>query len=239
NGGYSAVSVLEYVDYEIVQNNPKPFIGFSDITNFHSAFYTKTGLVGFHMDLLTYSLGWLWNLEDFSNKEIAKELFVKALTSPEPFGDLPQITKWESWRTGKAKGKLFGGNLSMLSTIIGTEYFPSVTDLEGAILFWEIDNADLYRIERCLTEFKYNGVFDVISGMIVGKLPDMKKLPFEGIEHPTAKQLVLSILESYNFPIIGEVDFGHKTANVPMFVGLEASMDSDNLKISVLESALK
>lgn len=239
NGGNSAFSVLEHIDFDMIKNNPKPFIGFSDITNFHSAFFTKTGLIGFHMGLLTYSLGWIWNKEVNDQKNIAKHFFKTVLTDTSPLGNISPITQWESWRGGEAEGILFGGNLSMLGTLLGTEYFPDIKHLKGSVLFWEIDNTDLYRIERGLTQFKYSGLLDVISGMIIGKLPDLKTLPFEGIEHPTPKELVLDVLHDYNFPILAEVDFGHKAVNIPMPIGGQVVMDSTNKTIDFKQSFVK
>lgn len=239
NGGNSAFTVLEHLDFNLVRDNPKPFIGFSDITNFHSAFYTKTGLIGFHMGLLTYSLGWIWNNQMRNQKNIAKSFFKTVLTDTKPLRKIEPVTSWESWRDGEAEGILFGGNLSMLGTLLGTEYFPELKHLKGAVLFWEIDNTDLYRIERGLTQLKYSGLLNVISGMIIGKLPDLKTLLFEGIVHPTPKELVLDVLNEYKFPILAEVDFGHKNVNIPVPIGSLAAMNSTNKTIDFKQSFVK
>jgi muramoyltetrapeptide carboxypeptidase len=126
----------------------------------------------------------------------------------------------------------------MLSSLVGTEYFPSVEDLRGSIFFWEIDNTPSYRIEKGLYQLKYAGVLDVISGMLVGKLPDIKRTAWEGFEEPTPKRIAMEVLGEYDFPILGEVDFGHKTVDIPMPIGLNAKMDSQNLDLEILESAV-
>ena len=100
DGGQSAIAVLEHIDYEQVKANPKPFLGFSDITNIHSALYTKTGLVGFHSALLTYSLGRVWEQYLPSKKGTGKTLLLNVLTSTEPLGRMQPLTKWECWRKG-------------------------------------------------------------------------------------------------------------------------------------------
>lgn len=237
DGGNDCISVLEYIDYEAVKTNPKPFIGFSNVTNLHSAFFTKTGMVGFHMGLLTYELGWVWQELVPNNKSKGYDYFLKALTSTEKLGTILPITPWETWRSGKAEGLLFGGNLSMLDSLVGTPYFPSIDELRGAIFFWEIDNSPTYRIERILTHLKYVGLFDVISGMLVGKLVDMKKTALEGFDEPTHKELVLKVLNGYHFPIIGNVDFGHKIVQIPVPIGISARIDADNCALEYLESA--
>lgn len=238
-GGQSAIAILEYIDYEVVRMNPKPFIGFSDITNIHCALHTKVGLVGFHGALLTYSLGRVWKQFLPDKKEEAKKLLFNLLTSTSPLGRMQPLTKWECWRKGVARGKLFGGNLSMLSSLIGTEYFPKTEDLKGCILFWETDNTPSYRIEKGLYQLKYSGVLNTISGMLVGKLPGIKRTSWEGLEEPTPKEIILEVLKNYDFPIIGEVDFGHETVDIPMPIGLESRMDANNLEFEVLESAVK
>ena len=127
----------------------------------------------------------------------------------------------------------------MLASLVGTEYFPSIGDLRGSILFWEIDNTPSYRIEKGLYQLKYAGVFDAISGMMVGKLPDIGRTAWKGLEEPTPKEIVLEVLKRYDFPILGEVDFGHKTVDMPMPIGLQARMDSHNLSFEILESAVR
>jgi muramoyltetrapeptide carboxypeptidase len=239
DGGQSAIAVLEHIDYEQVKTHPKPLLGFSDITNIHIALYARTGLVGFHAALLTYSLGRVWEQYLPDKKEDGKKLLLNALTSIKPPGKMQPLTRWECWRKGQAAGMLFGGNLSMLSSLVGTRYFPSIEDLQGSILFWEIDNIPSYRMERDLYQLKYAGVFDTISGMIVGKLPDIGRTAWKGLEEPTPKEIVFEVLKGYNFPILGEVDFGHKTVDMPMPIGLRAKMDSQTLNFEILESAVR
>ncbi len=239
DGGHSAIAVLEHLDYELIKNKPKPFIGFSDITNIHSALFTKIGMVGFHGPLLTYGLGRMWEKHLPERIEEGKEALFKVLTSTRPLGKMEPLTEWECWRAGEAQGQLFGGNLSILSALVGTEYFPNKEDLEGSIFFWEIDNAASYRIEKGLYQLKYAGVLDVISGMLVGKLPGIARTGWEGLEEPTPKELVLETLKDYSFPIIGEVDFGHETVDLPMPIGLEAKINAQDLRIEILEAAVR
>jgi muramoyltetrapeptide carboxypeptidase len=239
DGGQSAIAVLEHLDFELVKEHPKPFLGFSDVTNIHISLYAKTGLVGFHAALLTYSLGRVWEQYLPDKKETGKRLLLNALTSTKPLGKMQPLTNWECWRKGQAIGTLFGGNLSMLSNLIGTKYFPAIEDLRDSILFWEIDNSPSYRIERSLYQLKYAGVFETISGMMVGKLPDLGRTAWKGLAEPTPKEIVLEVLKGYDFPILGEMDFGHKTVDMPMPIGLQVKMNSRNLGFEILESAVR
>ncbi len=238
DGGNDCISLLEYLDYDLIANNPKPFIGFSNITNIHSAIYTKVGLVGFHMGLLTYELGNYWQVADEQVKEKGFNYFHKVISDTEQLGTIEPLTKWETWREGNAQGKLFGGNLSMLDSLVGTPYFPDIEDLRSSIFFWELDNSPSYRIERALTHLKYIGLFDVISGMLIGKLVDMKDTAQGGLIEPTHKEIVLSVLSDYSFPILANMDFGHKMVQIPMIVGLNVSMNANDKSFKYLESAV-
>ena len=190
------------------------------------------------MGLLTYELGNYWQNADPKNSAQARRYFKEILTNTNPLGALPHLSDWENWRDGKAKGRLFGGNMSMLDSLVGTEYFPSTEKLKGHIFFWELDNSPSYRVERVLTHLKYSGLFEVISGMVIGKLVDMKNTATGGMHEPTLKEVILSVLTDYKFPILAEVDFGHKMAQIPMPVGIDAEIDTRTQTLKLLEAAV-
>jgi muramoyltetrapeptide carboxypeptidase len=238
-GGQSAIAILEHIDYELVKKNPKPFIGFSDVTNIHIAQYTKTGLIGFQGPLLTYSLGRVWEEYLPNKKTQGLELFLDTLTSSKPLGKIIPLTKWECWREGQAEGVLFGGNIANFTTLLGTQYFPSIEELEGFIMFWEIDNVQSYRLEKELYQLKYAGVLDRLSGMIIGKLPGIKRTAWNDFEEPTPQEVIMEVLKDFTFPIMAEVDFGHETVAITMPIGIQAKMDAKNLHLEFLEAAVK
>ncbi len=94
-GGQSAIAVLEHIDYALVKDNPKPFIGFSDVTSIHLAMFTQTGLVGFQGPLLTYSLGKIWGKHLPDKRQEGLELLYNILTSTETLGEISPLTPWE------------------------------------------------------------------------------------------------------------------------------------------------
>lgn len=222
-GGYSAASVLEYLDYELITNNPKPFIGMSDVTNFHLAFLTKCNLVGFHMDDVIH---------------LNQEFFLKFLTSLKPAGIIKPLTEWEQWRQGKAEGPLIGGNLHLLTNLIGTPYFPEKEVFEGAILFWEEVGEPLYNIARFLTHLKYAGILEKLSGMLIGKIMYIKPPREKEVVAPNIKEMVLEVLQDYKFPIMANLDFGHFTVNIPMPLGIKVAFDTVKKQLNFLESAV-
>jgi muramoyltetrapeptide carboxypeptidase len=238
-GGYSAISVLEHLDYDLIRNNPKPFIGMSDITVFHTALFSKSNLVGFHMDDVTFGIGWNWQQSNSKDKEYISTIYTKILTSTKTLEPYKHITSWETWKGGSAEGILLGGNLHLFTSLYGTPYFPSLKLFEGALLYWEDEGVSLYHIARALYQLKYWGILDKISGMIIGKITNVKKLTQKEITEPTYKELILDILSQYSFPVLSEVDFGHYTINLPMPFGIRAKMDSTKQILQLLESPIK
>lgn len=103
-GGPAAFAVLGYLDYNLIKENPKPFLGYSDITLYHLAFFTKCGLVGFHSDSLTHDLGDQWPNLPPDQQAYIKDLYFRMLTQTELVGRIEPLTEWEVWREGKAIG---------------------------------------------------------------------------------------------------------------------------------------
>lgn len=237
-GGYSAITVLEHLNYELIKKNPKPFIGMSDMTAYHLAIFAKTGMVGFHMDDVTFGFGNERNTKDKKLDEFDREMFMKFLTRTEAPGIIRPLTQWEEWKKGKAEGRLIGGILQLVSGGVGTPYFPKVEDFNGAILFWEEVGKSLYDIATDLYKLKYYGVLDKISGMLIGKIKYLKPMREIEIKEPTAKEMILEILRDYKFPIMANLDFGHFTVNIPMPIGIKVSFDTSKKELNFLESAV-
>ncbi len=237
-GGYSASSVLEYLDYELISKNIKPYIGMSDVTNFHTAFFTKCGMVGFHMDDVTFGLGHSWGEEEVYLAEFDKDMFTRFLMRAEAPGIINPLTEWEEWKKGSASGHLMGGNLHLLANLLGTEYFPPKEIFDGAILFWEEVGQPLHNIARFLTCLKYSGILEKISGMLIGKITYIKPVREKEVIEPSEKEMILEILKDYKFPIMANLDFGHFTVNIPMPVGIKVSFNTSGKELNFLESAV-
>ncbi|MFK7804627.1 MAG: LD-carboxypeptidase, partial [Anaerolineae bacterium] len=133
-GGFSSMGVVDLLDYELIRNNPKPFIGLSDITVYQWAMFSQTGLVGFHGNDLTFGFGQHYHGESAENKAIFAELYASLLTSTDPLGPIPFSDEWEIWRPGTADGTLIGGNLKRFMLLAGTDYFPPIETFNNSIL---------------------------------------------------------------------------------------------------------
>lgn len=237
-GGYSAISVLEYLDYELIKKNSKPFMGMSDMTIYHWAIFAKTGMVGFHMDDVSFGFGRQLKEGQEDWPRLDQEFFLKFLTKDEPAGIIKPITEWEEWKKGKAEGHLIGGILERISVLAGTKYFPDVETFNGAILFWEEIGRDLTEIYQYLYQLKNMGILERISGMLIGKIKYVKPIRDKEVVEPTTKEMILDILKDYKFPIMANLDFGHFTVNIPMPIGIKVSFDTTKKELNFLESAV-
>lgn len=237
-GGYSAISVLEHLDYPLIKNNPKPFMGMSDMTAYHLAIFAKTGMVGFHMDDITFGFGRKLKVGQEAWPKRDQQFFLRFLTKTDPPGIVKPLSEWQEWKKGKAEGHLIGGILEMMSVLAGTQYFPALELFDGAILFWEEVGMDLTQIYQYLYQLKNMGIFEKISGMLIGKIQYLKPLRDKEVIGPTAKKMVLDIVKEYKFPIMANLDFGHYTINIPMTLGTKVSFDSSKLELNFLESAV-
>ncbi|MFA6989241.1 MAG: LD-carboxypeptidase [Candidatus Gastranaerophilaceae bacterium] len=163
-GGYGTMRLLEKIDYDIIAQNPKIFMGYSDITALHCSIYKKTGLVTFHGPLALSDFG--EEINNFTEKNFFKILTEKIeipYTFQNPF-------EYECLKKGSTEAKLTGGNLSVLCALLGTKYFP---DLKGKILLLEDIGEPLYKIDRLLTQLELSGVLNIISGLLFGKFTNI------------------------------------------------------------------
>jgi muramoyltetrapeptide carboxypeptidase len=237
-GGFPGMSVLDRIDYELVRSCPKPFLGFSDITLYHLAFFARCGLVGFHADGLIDGLGGTWPQLEEGRRIYLMNLYRHVLTSTEPAGPIAPSQTWECWRAGKARGPLIGGCLKRITALAATPYFPSLEAFDGAILFWEEIGRDIWDIAIDLYILKYRGILDRIGGMLIGKLTWINQ-SFEGIDYPSVRQVVFDVVGDYRFPIMANLDFGHQIANIPLPIGIEAEFDAASTSLSLLEAPVR
>ena len=235
-GGKVAFSYLELIDLDAVRADPKPILGYSDISSIHLALYTQTGLVGMHADIATHGFGNDWyDLADEARRTQLIDVYTRLLTSTEPPGVLPPHKRWESWRPGRAQGPLIGGILNRLVRIQATPYALRPAHFDGAILFWEESNVSTAVVWNDLHVLRQAGVFDRIAGMVVGNPTDVT--PRDG--GPDAlRDVVLDVIGDRDFPVLAYVDFGHSSPNLPMPIGVRAEVDADNLTLSLLEPAV-
>ena len=232
-GGRMTFSYLDLIDLDAVRADPKPVLGFSDISTLHLALHSATGLVTIHSDLVTHGFGYRHEADDLRRKEL-EELYLRVLTSDKAAGPLPPGRQWESWRPGRAQGPLVGGMLNRLVRIQATPFRLAPQRFDGAILFWEEAFTSTPAVWADLHVLRQAGVLDRIAGMVIGA-------PFE-VEFAdgpdTFRDVVLEVLGDRDIPVLGNVDIGHDPPNVPIPLGVFAEMDADAPAMSLLEPAV-
>ena len=234
-GGSGAARILDKLDYETIKNNPKIFIGYSDITALHLAIYEKTGLVTFHGPLAVST----WN--SFSFNYFKRLLFDNekiTFTNPTDKDDnLTQIkNRIRTIRKGEATGRLIGGNLSVLTGIMGSEYFPK--NWEGNILYLEDIGEQIYAVDRMMSQLQLGGVLDKISGFVFGKCTSCKP-GGSGYGSLTMEEVIDHYIKPLNIPAFSGAMIGHIDDNVTIPNGLKAKINATKGSIELLENPVK
>jgi len=200
-------------------------MGMSDITALLLTIHDKTGLVTFHGPNAGSNTWPKFTVDYFK----ALLFDGKTVTLRNPKSDKDQIT---TIHDGVATGEIMGGNLTVISTMMGSDYFPK--DWEGKILFLEDVREDIYRIDRMLTQLDNAGVLSQLAGFIFGICRDCESLP-DGFE---LNQVIERYIEPLGIPAISGVMIGHIADKFVVPVGLPIRLDADKGEITLLEPAV-
>jgi muramoyltetrapeptide carboxypeptidase len=234
-GGNAATGYLDRLDYSAVLADPKPILGFSDITAIHLAVHSRTGLVGFHGDMAAVGFGSTWRDASPERRAVLRELYTGLLTGAVDHVALPAERVWETWRPGRAEGRLIGGIMDRFVRLQASPLALAPERFDGAILFWEEVGRNLGHIWNDLHVLRMSGVLDRIAGMAVGPLAHIA-MPPDHYGPVTVKDVVLDVLGDRGIPVLGNVDFGHTGPNLPMPIGVRAALDADARGLTLLES---
>ncbi|WP_329133992.1 S66 peptidase family protein [Streptomyces sp. NBC_00670] len=237
-GGQTTIGYLDLIDLDAIRADPKPLIGYSDISLLHMALHSRTGLVGLHADLATHGFGSDWyTLGDEARRSELVDLYTRVLTKAEAPGALPAREVWETWRPGRAEGPLFGGLLNRLILLQATPFAPAPELFDGAVLFWEELQRPVSRVWNDLHTLRLSGVLDRIAGMVVGVPTEVE--PHEGGgQRAELRDVVLDVLGRRDVPVLAQVDFGHHSPNLPLPLGVRAEVDADRRTLTLLEPAV-
>ncbi|MEV5608064.1 LD-carboxypeptidase [Streptomyces sp. NPDC052225] len=241
DGGQTVFGYLDLIDFDAIRADPKPVLGFSDISLLHLALHARTGLVGFHTDLATPGLGGHWQRAAPARRDELRTLYAELLTGTEPLGALPTGSSWECWRPGRAEGPLVGGVINRIVLVQATPYALPPESFDGAVLFWEETGGQASHVWTFLQIMRHSGILDRISGMVVGVPEAIEGLggPGSSGDAPTLAELVLDVFGDRDIPVLGNVDFGHAGPNLPMPVGVRAALDADARTLTLLEPAAR
>ncbi len=235
-GGYGASHLLDGIDYDLIRRHPKVFVGYSDITALHLAIHQQTGLVTFHSPVP------LSPLTGYSQKS-----FRQAITEARPLGrqtnppessSLRPLHPTRVVRPGQATGPLVGGNLTLISTLMGTPYEIETRD---AILFLEDVGEEPYRIDRMLTQLRLAGKLEQAAGIVFGECVDCGPSDFRPFVSAgfSLGEVIDAILGPLRIPVLFGLTIGHTADQMTLPMGLRATLNTETASIEILESAVR
>ena len=218
-GGYGTPRLLDRLDFDLLRANPKPFVGYSDLTAVHLAISRYAGFVTFH--------GPMFNIDLLGGKQQPTESALFSMLR----GDLgvgsvlahPVAYPLTTIAPGIACGRLLGGNLSMIAAVMGT---PFEIDAEGIILLIEDVNEPIYRIDRLLTHLRLAGKLAQVAGVLVGDVAGVDKAALERLLKQTFEPLCIPVLAGWRS--------GHCDPNLTLPMGALVRLDAGEQRL-VLE----
>ncbi len=217
HGGASALRVLEYLDFEAIKENGKPVIGFSDTTSLQFGIFGKTGnryVTGFSLE---YDLR--------SGKVAAKvEEGLRRVLN----GDKFNAISGETVHGGVTEGILIGGNMSTISDLSGTPYYPDLTD---KILLLEDECEVSYKLKLMLTQLKYNPTFSRVKGIVFGKFSECDN----HVTHGDMVSVVEDFAAQVAVPMIKDFDYGHFKSRHVLTCGVKYKLDADKCGLEQIE----
>ncbi len=231
-GGSGASRLLSKIDYKLIANNPKPLLGYSDITALIMAFQAKIGLVTFHGPVGTS------NWSNFVAKTFTDQFMDNKLVTfanPDKKGDniVQYKDRISTINPGIAEGKLLGGNLTLISGLCGSPYLP---DFKDSILFLEEINESPEKVDRMFCQLMNAGILAQIKGFVFGKCTGCS--PSAGYGSLNLDQILRDYIKPLNIPSYSGAVIGHIDDQFLLPVGVKARIDANKGTIEILEKAL-
>lgn len=221
-GGYGLTRILPAIDRMALRTHPKPIVGYSDVTAL-LATCSHAGVAAIHGPMIS----------DFGKLSIEdQESLFHLLENPDP-GVL--LTELEPLVEGRSSGRLLGGNLEILTRLLGTPLQP---DFGGAILFLEEVGELPYRVDRLLTHLEMAGVFDSVAGIVVGEFTDCDEIEDGEVQTPTTHDVLVERLGRLTIPVALNGGFGHGDRKASLPYGARVEFDSGSGQLLAIEGAV-
>ncbi len=233
-GGYGVTRILPLLDPQVFRENPKVFIGYSDITALNVFLLERADLVSFYgpMAAVEFALG---------PTAFTQQSFLKMLMHAEAYGPVGQPENWtlvEPLQGGVTEGELVGGCLTLFEALLGTPWQVSLRD---RIFFFEDIDAEPYQMDRTLTHLLQAGVLSGVRGIAVGECVGCEHE--QGRSHydncQTLKEVLYDRLSPLGVPIVYGLPFGHGSEKATLPLGIQARLDGDRGELVLLEPAVE
>ena len=224
-GGYGTGRLLHNIDYDLIRRNPKVLLGFSDITALLNSIYKETGLVCFHGPVAASEL------TAFTKASLTGQLFEGAKL------DLQAVDGY-TIKGGAAQGKLVGGNLSLITSLMGTKY---EMNLNKKVVIVEDVGESPYRVDRMLTQLVSSGALKNARGLVFGTFNgcDIDTDDPENAKEFTLKQVLKDRCVGLKIPVYYGMNFGHIDDNATLPIGIKVAFDANKGTLKSLEGAVK
>lgn len=215
-GGYGSMRILDRIDYDAIAANPRPVVGFSDITAIHQAMATRAGVAGFH--------GPMVNLDFHAGLSPQIEEWFWAMlhgSGPMVHTFTPHNVVFE----GEATGRLFGGCLALTDSLLGTPYDFWIDD---GIWFWEDVDEPVYRLDRMLTHLRLSGRMQRVRGVVIGSLKDCGS-------DLDVLELFRDFFQPFAIPVVRNLPFGHHGDNLLLPLGAQVRLSTLDHTLTITE----
>jgi muramoyltetrapeptide carboxypeptidase len=228
-GGYGAMRLLDNLDFDLIKKNPKIFVGYSDINALQLAIFKNCGLVTFSGPMVAV---------DFAGEvsPFTEENFWKMVTSDKKIGRLynPNDEKFFLLSKGKAEGRILGGNLTVINSMMGTGYLP---DFSKSLLMLEDINEPPYKVDRMLNQMRLAKIIKKAAGIILGRFVNCYEAD-QMKNTLTLNEVVEEYFSSLKIPVIYNFKHGHIKDNLTVPLGIPAYMNSEKGIIEITENAV-
>jgi len=234
-GGYGSAQLLDRIDYALIRSHPKIFLGYSDITALHLAIQKHAGLVTFHGPIV------LSRFTQYTQTYFRRALFetrpLGRVTNPPDSDPLRPAHTLRTVRPGRARGPLIGGNLTLISTTMGTPY---EIETRGKILFLEDVEEQPYSIDRMLTQLRLAGKLTDAAGVIFGQCQDCRPRDFQPSYESTLSvgEVVDEILGKLQTPVLSGLTVGHTDDQLTLPLGVMAELDAGTGELVIEEAGV-
>ncbi|WJF92170.1 LD-carboxypeptidase [Paraburkholderia bonniea] len=218
-GGFGSTQLLDKIDYALLRANPKPFIGYSDITALHAAIQRHANFVTFHGPMLSSDL----LIPKQAPTEENVFAMIQGRVAPGVWFKPPAAFPLTALAPGVAAGRLVGGNLSLQCSVLGTPY---EIDTRDAILFIEDVGETPSRIDRLLTHLRLAGKLASIKGVLIGNFSDLGEHPDEVVDPVVLQPLFRRIFEPLGIPVLAGWPSGHCDPNLTLPLGASIRLDT-------------
>ncbi len=229
-GGYGLTRILDKIDYASLLADPKIITGYSDVTALHLAVAAQARLVTFHCPM---PMSNLWDGDNpdhaFAARSFRRAVFADQY-QPDRCGytlELPDDCSPVRVVGGKSRGRLLGGNLTLLCSTLGTPY--AIDPKDAILLIEDVDEAP-YRIDRALSQLRLAGILDAIAGAVIGTFTEDEKADIKEYD-----RVVLEYFSSLKVPVVMHYPVGHTRLNATLPHGGQVELDADELVIRVLD----